>query len=336
MKKALIILALLAIAIWLVILPGLVGLYIKRSLPAWLDESGPLSLTEQRSGWFSSSLKLDGPDWQLSARARHVPPTQAAWLELAGQLQPAWLEQPLDFDGALGLSGNSQLQLNTDRLATRTEPAIAAGASDLILQQSAPGQVEAHLALAALSLEDTLGNRLMPGDSRLTLNWHRIDPAHSSLHLNMKLDESPSKLMLRVEPIAIEPARELIQGIEQLQQARPETIDQQMALLTIAGAWQQLAEAGLVIELGELSLDAETRLAGRWVTADGLPVVQGAGQLETLLDWAASLIGLSRGISPEMAEREARGWLTSLVDAEWLKPEGERFEFSFPPENSGD
>lgn len=335
MKKLLIILVLLAAATWLVVLPGLVGLYINRGLPAWLEESGQASLSDHRGGWFSSSVKLDGADWQLSARARHVPPTRASWLELDGQLQSAWLAQPLDFEGILGLSGATQLRLSAERLLSRTEPAVTAAASLLDLQQTAPGAVEAKLRLVALSLDDSHGNHLAPGDSRLTLSWRRLDPEHSSLQLAVEMDGPPAGLAVRVEPIAIEPARELIQGIEQLQQARPDTIDQQMALLTIVGAWQQLAEAGLVIELGEVSLDAQTRLAGRWKTADGLPQIRGGGSLETLLGWAASLIGLGRGVSPETAEHEARAWLASLVDRQWLKPEGERFEFSFPPEASG-
>jgi hypothetical protein len=330
MKKILIILALLAIATWLVILPGLIGLYLNRWLPVWLDEGSQASLSEQRIGWFSSAIELDGADWQLSARARHLPPTRAAWLELDGQLQPGWLDQPVDFNGSFGLSGASTLQLRSDQLAASTNPVISAGASALDLQQSAPGQVEARLNLAALSLNDALGNRLEPGDSRLALNWQRLNPAHSSLRLEVRLEEPPSGLLIRISPIAIEPARELIQGIEQLRLARPDTMDQQLALLTIAGAWQQLGEAGMVIELSELSLAAETRFAGRWVTAESLPLIRGAGQLEPLLDWAASLIGLSRGLSPEMAEREARAWLTSLVDRQWLAPEGEHFEFHFP------
>lgn len=78
MKKALIILTLALIATWLVLLPGLVGLYLARWLPSWLDEDAQTILTEQQSGWFSSAVQLEGPDWRLSARARHVPPTRAA------------------------------------------------------------------------------------------------------------------------------------------------------------------------------------------------------------------------------------------------------------------
>jgi hypothetical protein len=330
MKKALIILTLALIATWLVVLPGLVGLYLDRWLPEWLASQGLSEASESRAGWFRSGLELAHPELDLQARARHLPPTAGAWLQVDGELKPAWLEAPLTIDGRFGLFGNTRLTLAGPSLSTDSEPALKAGPGRLQLAQSSPDRIEARLDLGSLAIEDRQGNRLATGDAELALDWQRLDETHAALALDLRLPERQAALSLDIGPIAMQPLSELAQGLEQLRRARPDTIDQQLAALTIAGAWQQLAEAGLEISLNELRLDNETALVGRWKAAGPMPLLRGGGRTETLLDWLASIIGLSRRISPEMAEREARSWLTSLADRQWLAPEGEHFEFHFP------
>jgi hypothetical protein len=107
-------------------------------------------------------------------------------------------------------------------------------------------------------------------------------------------------------------------------------MDQQLALLTIAGAWQQLAEAGLEIELAELSLDRDTAFVGRWTAAGPSPLVRGGGHHQTLHTWLATIIGFTRAISPQTAEREASAWMAQLIEQQWLQIEDDRFEFQFP------
>lgn len=331
MKKAIIILTLAVIATWLLLMPGLVGFYLGRWVPAWLEESGQAGMAEHRSGWFSSDLRLDTPELRLTANMRHMPATRAAWLNLEGSAQPNWLDEPMQLEGQLGLLGNSRVTLSAQVLGTRTEPAMSSGPAELSLSQPSAGQLEAHLRLLDLNIRDQLGNHLDAGDTSLGTDWYRLDDEHAALSLRLSLDQIRAGLDLQISPIAIEPLGDLASGLEQLRLARPDTMDQQMAALTIAGAWQQLAEAGLQIDLRELRLDPDTAFQGQWETSTGLPQIEGEGRLETLLDWTATLIGLARELPPESAEREARAWLSTLVDHQWITPMDERFEFRFPP-----
>ncbi|MFU8832552.1 MAG: hypothetical protein ACNA7J_10405 [Wenzhouxiangella sp.] len=333
MKKAFIILVLLLAATWMLAMPALVGAFMRGWLPDWLAETAPAAETSYQVGWFSTRLDVSDQNLVADLRARHFPPFGLAWVDLRGTIHTDFADNGLRVAGQLGLTGQTDVRLDADTTTLAYEPDIRTANAGLTFTQRVDGGAHVVLDLTGLLMVDRLGNRFNPDQALARLDWTLLDEDHAHLELDLQLTgPGMARLSLIAAPVHREAMADLLNGIEQLRAARPDTVDQQFALLTIVGAWQQLALADLELELGEFSLAGDTVFRGHWHTASSWPEIEGTGDINALLDWFVPIIGLSRQVSPEAAEREARAWLLELVDRGWLEPKNERFRFRYGPE----
>ena len=334
MKKTLIILFLLALAIWLVVLPGLVGLSVQRALPGWLDETLTDSQWQLDRGWFTSrlSIALD-PDHRLDLQARHLPPTQAAWLSTAGQGQLLpWLPE-LNLDGQIGLRGQTRLTATSPAAQWAGPVAINSGAAALTLDLS-PGQA-VHLVLGTADLEanGSHGAGLAADYGQLNIDWTTHE-GFGQLDLRLELDntrpaDSALWLDLSIRSIELDALGLLADAYDQLRLATPDSMSERLALLGLLGAWQQLVQAGLAIELEEARLGELLTLEGRWSGQRDQGEITGGGQLETLLIGLAPYVALGSRGSIADAEETIMGWVFELTERGWLHSDGQYFVLNY-------
>ncbi|MFW6340803.1 MAG: hypothetical protein ACOC0Q_08045, partial [Wenzhouxiangella sp.] len=138
MRKLIIIGSLLALAAWLVLMPVLVGLYLRDAVPGWLAEWSPDAPAEFQPGWFRSKLDLE-PETGLDValRARHFPPLKPGWLTVAGSLDSPLTPAGANVQGHLGLTGSWHLSARAETFRWREQGGVAAQALSLNLAQVA-------------------------------------------------------------------------------------------------------------------------------------------------------------------------------------------------------
>lgn len=330
MKKTLIILILTAALMWLLLLPRLVGGYLQSWVPDWLEELGVREQASFEPGWFSSNLAI-ADALELELRARHFPPLGLDWIDLSGQLLSPLSDEAYLVEGELGLSGGSRIEIRGDELQLSTEPALVAGPVQLDLEQALDAPSQLSLILADASLSDRLGNHLNADRATLELRWSPIDEAHLALSLALEASAPAGlALELRAEPVEREALAQLIEGLQQLVQAPAEGPGRQFALLTVAGAWQQLSAAGLEIELERLDIGSGASLTGQWATDIGQPELQGSGESSALIAALGPVVGLSARVPAADAERLIRAWLDSMESRGWILPRDRGFELRYP------
>lgn len=346
MKKILIILALLLGLIWLVAMPALVGSYLDRAVPEWLDEAGMAGTVQFDAGWFSSSLKIED-DYAVDLRGRHLPPLSLAWIRIDGELEAPISPAPILVDGQFGLTGLSSVRLEAAELGIGGPVQLDSSASRLTLNQGLDQASELSWQIEALALNDQLGNALSASTAKLALAWSPSNQAvgnraagqdeGDALDLNLALEllsetgpEPTLRLTIEASPVQRDALAELIEGLQQWTQAPAQSTAQQFALLTIAGAWQQLAQDGLTIRLEALQIGPENHFSGQWITQDGPPDIRGEGSIEALTVGLGPIVGLSARVSAMTAEQSILAWIDEIRQRGWLVVEDDRFEFRYP------
>jgi hypothetical protein len=334
MKKLLIIVSTLVAATWLLVLPGVVGKIVGDRVPQWLSESAASSESRFESGWFGSRLTLTDTYLSAELEARHVPPTRPGWLQVSGTVDLPQLPDGSRVDGFIHIDGRTRVALEAPRFDFAGPTRTTLRAVDIEFEQSPAGMTRIDLDAARLGLVNANGLKLDYAGLSGQLQRRPVDETASRLALNLRLGEPSDpqflELVMTAAPVDNAAFDELLAGLGQLSSARPDSYDAQLALLTLAGAWQGLASAGLVIELDRLSVGEASRLAGRWEIAAGQPLVTGAGKAEALLEWLNRIVALTRGQTTAAAEPEARAWIRILVERSWLRIDGERFRFAYP------
>jgi len=345
MKKTLIILTLLLASIWLVAMPALVGSYLDRVAPSWLEESGMEDTARFDAGWFTSSLEINS-GYRMNLRARHVPPSSLAWLRFSGELQAPVSPEPFRIGGEFGLTGLSSVDVRAPELAIDGQVRLNSGPTRLALNQSLDQASTLTVRIDDLALSDQLGNAIFAPGANLTLGWQALgsesgpaevepdgeDRLALSLTLDLVAAAAPAsilRLALDASPVERNALADLIQGLQQLSQTQGQSTARQFALLTVAGAWQQLSQHGLTVRLERLQIGSENQFSGHWSSLDGPPVIRGDGSLESLSRALQPLVGLSARVSAETAARSIRTWLDELRQRGWLIVEGDRFEFEY-------
>ena len=346
MKKILIILSLLLGLIWLVAMPALVGSYLDRVVPEWLDEAGMAGTAQFDAGWFTSSLQIED-DYAVDLHGRHVPPLSLAWIRIDGELEAPISPAPIEIDGQFGLTGLSSVRLEAAELAIEGPVQLESSASRLTLNQGLDQASELSWQIEALGLNDRLGNALEASTAELALSWSPSDQAvgdeatapkqadafdlRLALELLSDADRDPTlRLFIEASPVQRDALAELIAGLQQWSQAQAQSTARQFALLTIAGAWQQLSQNGLTIRLDRLQIGSDSRFSGYWVTQEGPPDLRGEGSIEALTRELRPIVGLSAQVSAGTAERSIRTWIDEIRQRGWLVLEGDRFEFRYP------
>lgn len=328
MRKVFIIGLLLALSVWLLLLPGVVGIYLRDAVPDWLAEWSSPEEAGYHPGWFGSELTWQPePDLRLRLSVRHFPPLRAGWLGLAGSLELPLSSRPADLRGHLGLTGGWHLHATAADFRPIADGPMQARGLALNLSQTA-GQPRTLL----LSVDELNLQPHSPGLSDLRVRALQRSTDTDLVHVALETEISDQELgtaglRLQAGPIPPEQLGLLFQGLGQLAESTPGSISEGMALMTLVGAWQEMAAAGLVIDIERLQLGPDIEFRGRWVATRANPEVTGSGRLDELAEWQERLLPGTQAANTDPAEAVA-AWLTGLGH---LETEGARFRFSYPP-----
>jgi len=167
-----------------------------------------------------------------------------------------------------------------------------------------------------LLVVDGIGNRLAFAEPVLDfkLDSESMQTASGRLTLTARRVGRPeSRIMVNISSINANAIAELVQALRQLAGAEPESAAAGLGAIGAASAWQQLAAAGLTVELDELVLDGQARLSGRWIPDNRQLTLNGEGDRATIVDWWSNIVGLAQQIPPEEGRSRARQTLEDLA-----------------------
>lgn len=337
MKRPIIIVFAAAAAIWLALLPLLVGLYLRAWVPDWTAGWPDAEAAEFRAGWFRSVLRWQSADGiELELQARHVPPLKPGLVRIHGWINTPMTPEPVRLDGHLGLTGGWHLQA---RAAQVVDPgSLAQGARGLELNFAQPAGQPLTLIVRA----DELGGE-QPVDApalgqlRLMARHHRDEAGAHHLGLDLSLEAEnlgTAGLTLSAGPAAPEAVEELFDGLLQWATSPADSFAQRMAVLTIVGAWQQLAAGGMVMRLEQMHFGENTRLAGQWPIRLPQPRIEGAGRTDELINWYTALAVRLGGQRRDQAELQGRAWLITLTQHGLIHLDEQRFRVQIPAAES--
>ncbi|MFW5816210.1 MAG: hypothetical protein ACOCVP_05080 [Wenzhouxiangella sp.] len=289
MRKLIIIGVLVLVAAWLLLMPALVGLYLRDAVPTWLAEWSDAAQTDYRPGWFGSRLQIQSEtDLDLVLRARHFPPLKTGWLALEGELDSPLTPRAARVEGHLGLTGSWHVRALAERFRTRAQGGLLAQQLSLNLSQVAGQPVSLVVNAERVDLNEQ-APRLLDARAR---GLRRVgDDGRISLGLDLQARTpqlGSAVVTLRAGPIDPAQLELLVQGVGQLAESSPGSMSEGMALMTLAGAWQEMAADGLVIELERLQLGEQTFFQGRWQAGQPTPAISGTGELDELENWLVS------------------------------------------------
>lgn len=319
-------------AIWLLLVPLLVGLYLRGAVPDWIAAWPDADLAEYKPGWFWSRLRWSSSDGiELDLRARHAPPLRAGLLRVSGFIDSPMTPEPARLRGHIGLTGGWNLEARLARFAD--SGSLALQAREVRLNVAQPSRQPMTLIVNAEQLgqhghaeSDTLG------PARLMARQHRDESGRHYLGLDLRLGSSAlgqAALSLSAGPADPELLNALIESLIQWSGSEPDSLSQRLALLSAVGAWQQLGAEGLVIRVERLELGEHTRIFARWATQRPMPDIEGAGRSAELAAWSAVLAALA-GQPTEQTEQVVQAWLLTLAQHGWIRLEEDRFEITLP------
>lgn len=338
MKRVLPIAIALLLGFWLLLGPAGVGVYLRGWAPAWVEQWTPDADTRFQSGWFASALTTTWPDdTRLEIRGRHLPPARLAWLGMEGTLHWPPSPEPVAIRGRLGLLGALELSADAGRIRSPETSRVQTDARDagLSLRQTPDGAVDLGALAMRLDVEDHRENRLALGRAMISLRWQPDRTRGGRLELAARAERNGrpgSHVSITAEQVDPEALGQLVDALSAYRNPPADDFSRRMLDLAAATAWQSLVHNGLVLSRMELDLDDEASFNGTWNPETGPPEIVGNGRIGAILDWAGPLIGLSRDIPPREAEREARAWISALVDHGWMVPENGDYRFRYPPE----
>lgn len=325
-------------AIWLLLLPLLVGLYLRGAVPAWTADWPESESLQFSPSWFRSDLRWSSTDGlDLDLKARHAPPLRIGLLRVDGVMRTPVTPSPAKIRGHIGLTGGWNLETRTAEIADPEGTGLRA--IDVAVNLAQPAGQALTLILHAAQL-----NRVSPGTTAPELGPVRLMARHHQdldglRHLGLDLNLSSGTLGEAGLTLSAGPAEplilnELIQSLALWAGSEPGSLDQGLAVLGAAGAWQQLGAEGLVIRLERLELGTDTRISARWPIQQPLPQFEGGGQPQAVAAWTGALAGLA-GQSTEQAEQQAQAWLEELARSGWIRLQDQRFELLTPAGQAG-
>lgn len=318
-------------AIWLLVLPLLVGLYLRGAVPEWTANWPDAEAVEYSPGWFRSSLRWASSDGiQLELQARHVPPLRAGLVRVDGLLRSPITPDAAQIQGHVGLTGGWNLKALMGQIADPGSLGLQAREVALNLAQPAGQPMTLILSAAQIGPENTSAAAL--GPAVLMARQHADDEGRRHLGLDLQLSSAElgqAALTLSAGPADPLLLASLIDGLVQWAGSAPGSLLQRLALLSVAGAWQQLAEDGMVIRIERLDLGEHTRILARWPIRQPLPEFEGRGRSDELNAWFASL-GELGGQPVEQTEMVVQAMLLALAQNGWIRLDGEHFETTMP------
>ena len=328
---------LLLAATWLVGMPALVGQYVRAWVPEWLADIEATEDSHFEPGWFRSDLEVSpGNDIHARLKARHMPPIGLSWLYLDGEIDTPHSAEPTRIQGRLDLNGRVRLIAEGRELTFSQQPHMQTQSLEINLDQRPEGKTRLQTELTGLAWTDGIGNQLDFDKAVTVMNWQALGSDHASLEVSASfnhLDQLKLDLTIQASPLEVNVLGQLIEGIRQLIAAPPDSMTRQMALLTIAGSWQELTQHGLEIEIKRLTIGSSTEFFGRWITAAEMPRLTGHGHTDDLIELLTPIIALIHTVPPARAERETHEWIQAMVREQVLEVnENGAFRFQYPPD----
>ena len=330
MKKWLL-LPIALVALVVLIGMGLIGAWLPGQVEDSLEANWPDATPVIQRGWFSTSVVAQTSTSRLSLDFQHLPWWRGAWLTGVGELELTEPEARIDLDGLFSLSGHFQLNAESEsvRWTSVEENRIEQLSVEFTLQRDRQGRLNADAD--TLIFSDRLGNRLDLRQIDLEKHWQPTgeDMREWMLDLQATAPQQPSsRLSLKASSVEAEALTALIDSLSELNRAPPESLQAQMAGLGLLGAWQQLAQAGLILELNPLALDQQINITGRWQPGTNELQLSGGGSNRSALDWLAPIIGLSQQLTPQLAREQAWQFLENAENHNQLTIQGEQFELT--------
>lgn len=318
--------------------PWVVGKLVESWVTTGLGELHPGADYRYSRSWRRSRLEVRLADGSmLLAHGRHAPLFPPGLATFDGMLLPAGQPAPLQFAGRVGLGGGLTLSGEMDALDWITDD-VSVSAENLELAVVSGrihrlGLNAASLTAAAIGREPVDGPLALE-DAVLDLVWRASDnrgKLAASLTVR-RPGQPPSELDFILEEIGLEPLRLLIETILAWDDYRHDNLNRDMALLTVASAWQDIRQRGLTLELSVLELDGDFNLGGRWRfdRAHDANRIEGQGSRAALEAWAIPLIALGAGTGAGETARVFDELVEAMRERGWLNTEGERVTVSLP------
>lgn len=315
MKKLILILVLLTAVAVVLGLPAAVGWFVQDRISAVTSEQLPDARVEWDQGWFRSGVRIEDEAFDARLDFRHASPG-TGWLSVDGLVNLVDMTAAIDIDARMSLGGT--LSVNAQAPALDIPGPVTwqydAPAVRVVAEQG--GDTRASGSAEGLLIVDGIGNRLAFAEPRLDVNLTSESMQFASGRLSLtarRVGRAESRLVIGLSSISAVAAAELVQSLRQLADAEPDSTAARLGAIGAASAWQQLAAAGLTIELEELVLDGQAHLAGQWQPGTRTLALAGQGERATIIDWWSNITGLTGQLPPEEARSIARQGLEDLI-----------------------
>lgn len=315
MKKLIIILLLLTAVTVVMGLPAAIGWFVQKGISSTVDDRLPDAQVEWDRGWFRSGVRIEDEAFDARLDFRHASPG-AGWFSVDGMVNMVEMAAAIDIDARLSLGGTLTVNAQAPALDIPGPVTWQYDAPALRVVAEQGGDTSLSGRADGLLIVDGIGNRLAFAepvlDFRLTSESMQTASGRLSL-TTRRVGQAESRLVINLSSIDANAVAELVQALRQLAGAEPESASAGLGAIGAASAWQQLAAAGLTVELEELVLDGQARLSGRWMPDERQLALTGDGDRATVVDWWSNVVGLARQIPPEQGRGLARQALEELA-----------------------
>jgi len=317
MKKTILILALLAVVTVALGLPAAIGWFVHDRLSESLAENRPEATIDWDRGWFRSGLVIEEPDLRARLDFRHAPISPPGWIALDGLVTLKAPVAAIDLTARLAYDGS--LSANAKAPALDVPGPVSWQYQDprLRLVRRRDGGFELNGSAQRLLIVDGIGNRLTFAEPELKVRSTPVSEDTASARLMLetrRLGQAQSRLAVKLDSIERAAFAELVDGLRQLAAAEFDSAAAGFGAIGAASAWQQMAAAGLQIEIEELVLDGQLSLSGQWRPGGNKFRLTGKGARATAQAWWSSVVGLAEQLPPEQARDAARRGLQELAD----------------------
>ncbi|MDT8437874.1 MAG: hypothetical protein RQ729_02555 [Wenzhouxiangellaceae bacterium] len=327
---------LLALAVAFAALPALVGVLTQSRVQSALAERWPEVEQVWQRGWRQSRLVLRHDQLEAEIELEHLPLSPPGWLALRGRVR---IESPparVDLTGRLGLTGRFELNGRSDALVLPGPPQWRYHQPGLRVTGDIGQTLAIELRSSTLDIADSAGNRLALTDTVLQLTVRQAQQGPLDLELGLQLTragQAESRLQLALAGLDHDALIATIEAVRNLSTTEVGSAAHRLAQLSVLGALQQLADAGLAVLLEPLLLDGRVRVHGHWQPGQP-PQITGGGPPATLHTWLAAIVGLHNGLAANEAHARASEQLAAIrqrgLAEGWLQIQGDEWRIELP------
>ncbi|NEP61582.1 MAG: YdgA family protein [Symploca sp. SIO2G7] len=312
-------------------LPGLIAAWLPGQIEQSLDEHWPEATLVVERGWFNTTAIAQQGRTQLKLECHHLRWWRGTLLDANGNLMLSEPQTNIEIDARFNLDTTLHIHAHSERVEWAGTGTNRIDAPTFTLELNGSGEGKLVASARRLNLADILANELALAEIQVESNWRGSDERLDQVRLNIQTERAAqplSQLNLTAASIDREALAQLNMAWSELQNAPPDSLQAQMAGLGLISAWQQLVQAGLVLELETLNLDREVSISGRWQPDQNMLGLQGGGRTPAALDWISPMLGLSQQLPAEKARAKAWQWIQQAADNDYLRLDGEQFEIN--------